>query len=606
MKRRRGEEAIVASDDRAGAALEAHMAAWAAEVAEAASTTARTRANVTDEEFVKALSPIVERKGCSFIQYDAAETVEASKLMIKEISEAHDVLSALYSIFPKLSFKRAQVEKVSKILRKCHGKKWALTGVQIADWDQVIPRRLMNIAYQVKTNQSKNKKQPPWVKQLPWNLAKATNTIVAAVSRGGGEHTSELEEAIEIEIAADAEKRSGEEEEAAAAERRKRWRRLTSAAEEDPDFEWEFGWHRELHTAYRRKLGTRGLKWTKANYFAFARAAVDDESKDDADFYVATFEDDRIAEISDLTYGQLRGILNGRRQKVSEGPMWTGVHAKTHHKLAIVERDDREVLFSCTEQGRQLLQAHAERFGPLPKPREGVAVEVVGNDHPTMKLGCEFLAPLMKTYGIGEWSVQDLKNAFKEKVEAQGIPKTLATARKKNAQLEAKAVKQEEEKEPKGVKKEDEPSPKVAKKEKEPKPQVEEDGEAPTSTGRGRRRTSKRPYTTQMTPPVEPAPAEPITKKPKVEAEANVGQQKTKVEPGANAVPAKARGPKRSSGTSGDVDSARLDDAKSEHPSGASSNAAGTTSGSSLGTFFSPMGTDLLGDVRTALESLRR
>ena len=195
----------------------------------------------------------------------------------------------------------------------------------------------------------------------------------------------------------------------------------------------EYCWHVENSCAFRREVGTHDVMTKRNKTFTWANQPEDDPEKLDHDIFIASFPDGQTIEITDLTYGQLRGIIGGRKsQTAGEGPLWTGEHKTRHHKLTIEERDDREVLFSMTEQGKQIHQMHAERFGPLPPPKEGCIVSVVGNANSTMQAGLEFLKPLMIEYAEGKWSRGELKVACKEKADQSGIPKTLRAARLKN------------------------------------------------------------------------------------------------------------------------------------------------------------------------------
>ena len=86
---------------------------------------------------------------------------------------------------------------------------------------------------------------------------------------------------------------------------------------------------------------------------------------DDSEAIVAKWPDGETHIITDLTWGQLRGLQVRTPGAVAAGPLWAGETHDTHHALQIEQRVDRPLLMSLYEQSRQMLQSRQNIFGEV-------------------------------------------------------------------------------------------------------------------------------------------------------------------------------------------------------------------------------------------------
>ena len=108
----------------------------------------------------------------------------------------------------------------------------------------------------------------------------------------------------------------------------------------------------------------------------------------------AQFADGTLIRINDVKV-HMWAAMNERAMANGVDPLWQGEVARSHHKLHLSQRSDRNLLLAIYEQGNQRLQIRVDKFGPLPN-NDGT---VLPNDNPTVQLAAEF-GTTPKTYHL--------------------------------------------------------------------------------------------------------------------------------------------------------------------------------------------------------------
>jgi hypothetical protein len=127
-----------------------------------------TRFTGTVDELEAAMMPLAELH-CAFCTYsDESKSVKDAKVVhgVRGVEGHSELLQALYSIQPNLSFSKGLMEGALELMLKKSAKKWRMTIPEQADWMTTMTRRIRNLCRVVSQAQLK---QPPqtWLKHVP-------------------------------------------------------------------------------------------------------------------------------------------------------------------------------------------------------------------------------------------------------------------------------------------------------------------------------------------------------------------------------------------------------------------------------------------------------
>ena len=161
-----------------------------------------------------------------------------------------------------------------------------------------------------------------------------------------------------------------------------------------------YGWSQELQLAWRSRKPPGRAK----PYFDLSMPVVAPSGADDSEAIVAKWPDGETHIITDLTWGQLRGLQVRAPGAVGAGPLWAGETHDTHHALKIEQRVGRSLLMSLREQSRQVLQLRQDIFGEVKDHSKQLHAE-----DPTCKAALAFLVDLATDYAEGKVPLESLK-----------------------------------------------------------------------------------------------------------------------------------------------------------------------------------------------------
>jgi hypothetical protein len=147
-----------------------------------------------------------------------------------------------------------------------------------------------------------------------------------------------------------------------------------------------------------------------------------------------------VHDVVGATVGRRRALADLRRPRTTYEPLLVLEHSQTHHRITIQQRCDRELLLSCYEQTRQILQCRIDRFGGLEEPQP----RTLPNDHAAVQGAFRYMRPLAERYASGELkTVIDLKAEHKRLMkELPPPPDDVDQQRLRTARPRAKPRKQ--------------------------------------------------------------------------------------------------------------------------------------------------------------------
>ena len=173
---------------------------------------------------------------------------------------------------------------------------------------------------------------------------------------------------------------------------------------------YTYAWSEELSLPIRVAAGIPD----EIGFVVKPRAQEDDEAP-----LMARFDDGVTHAIDGITVGHWRALAGQRRQRVANEPLLVLEHAQTHHRLCVQQRCDRELLLSCYEQSRQILQCRVDRFGVLEEPQP----RTMPNTHAAVQEAFRHMRPLIERYAMGELKTVDgLKAEHKRAMKALPSP----------------------------------------------------------------------------------------------------------------------------------------------------------------------------------------
>ena len=326
---------------------------------------ARPRYGGSAEDLAAALTPFAREFGRSFIKWGEEAEVSQSKLYKDHVARAGAIAAAARQLQENLSFSKKIMEQAVSIVCEEHREAWHLKESDVPDYITTISRRLRNAFYHIMQGQRK-KKQPDWfLEHMPW----AVRPLKRDLSDGDGADTA-----------------------AASAKH------------------YTYAWNEELSLPIRVAAGIPD----EIGFVVKPRAQEDDEAP-----LMARFDDGVTHAIDGITVGHWRALAGQRRQRVANEPLLVLEHAQTHHRLCVQQRCDRELLLSCYEQSRQILQCRVDRFGVLEEPQP----RTMPNTHAAVQEAFRHMRPLIERYAMGELKTVDgLKAEHKRAMKALPSP----------------------------------------------------------------------------------------------------------------------------------------------------------------------------------------
>jgi len=316
----------------------------------------RSRYSGSVAELVAALAPFARDFGPSFIKWGEEPEVAQSKLYKAYLDRAGAIAAGARQLQENLSFSRKIMEQAVSIVCEEHKEAWKLKDDDVPDYVTTISRRLRNAFYHIMMGQRK-KKQPDWfLEHMPW----AARPLKRDLSDGDG---------------------------------------TDAVAAAAPTC--TYVWNEELSLPIRVVAGSPD----EIGFVVKPRTDDADESP-----LVARFADGVMHAIDGITVGQWRALAGQRRTRATNEPLLVLEHAQTHHRLCVQQRCDRELLLSCYEQSRQILQHRIDRFGILEEPQPRTML----NSHAAVQAALRHMGPLIERYAKGELkTVDDLKSEHK-------------------------------------------------------------------------------------------------------------------------------------------------------------------------------------------------
>jgi hypothetical protein len=281
------------------------------------------------------------------------------------IKAMHDVLNSLHDLDGNLSFKKSALKDAFLLLYDRKKSTWNLSEKNKASWLVSMVNRTANLCRQV--SQATKKSSPPsWALELPWMQAFAppqpsTSSTSPSSSASHSSSTSP-----------------------------------PSSTATGSKATFFYRWDTELRNAYR---------WTEPH--GAKEPALRIERPDgciDTDPITAVWPDGSTHAITSVTVAEFNIMMKQRQSTQLLHTIFEGEVAETHHRIIVKPRQDRYLLCSMYEQGRQILQIPVRKFG-------------AESDPDTMATAGAILAELAKKYCSGEIQKHELKDMKTLKVK---------------------------------------------------------------------------------------------------------------------------------------------------------------------------------------------
>ena len=202
---------------------------------------------------------------------------------------------------------------------------------------------------------------------------------------------------------------------------------------------FEAGWHDEMGLGWRLPIGSN-----KNSQKEFSLAPNPQPA--DAGPLVVEFLDGCKAEMP-MTIAAYLATKSTRASGGSE-VLLEAEHVETHHKITVRQKRDRQLLICMFDQGRQVMQIRAERFGPVEKPvDDGQGPPTLPPESSVLDAANIFYKPLLHDYSMNrmidkpqlykaraaraaELNISLTSRGTKEKVAKQPTDETQSDAKK--------------------------------------------------------------------------------------------------------------------------------------------------------------------------------
>jgi len=233
---------------------------------------------------------------------------EKSGVDIGLVGQHHELLAALHTAQANLSFRRTDVVAAIRGLAAANPQ-WAIKEEHLDNYCSTMAQRVLNMCRAVSQGIIRHPRKPPaWVQSLPWMAAAAAASAASAGSSAP---------------------------------------------------EYMYGYCPEVRQAWRQLAGGE-RQWS-------CSIAIPKEAQP-TDAVTATWGDGSSWVVSDVC---VRDFQQGARESPKVGAeaapqvFLETTHARSHNRVVVKERRDRQLLVSLFEQQRQLLQVRADACGGL-------------------------------------------------------------------------------------------------------------------------------------------------------------------------------------------------------------------------------------------------
>jgi hypothetical protein len=362
---------------------------------------------------------LADFEGPSICRYgDESEKTAKAKLILKGskgIFGNLKLLEALQKLQGNLSFAKVPMKSA---LKEVYEKKlaqeraagtggWAtrMTPKEVEDWVETLQRRIRNMCRV--TSQAIIKQNAVWLAELPWYKGGGANEELDG-EESDEEEAKDKDSEVEAE---DINSSKGSEDEKGDTDRPSAVKKKPAVHDRrvhfSPATTTTYGFSKELMLPWREVPGQRrecGLPCTVPK-----KANVTDK-------VIANWPDGTSAKL-DITYGDLQALDIERKHGGPQAGNLAELEVQaTKHKLAILQKVDRNLLVILTEQNKQLCMVKVSVFGAVADEKRRLP-----NDDPVVQKAKQFMLELAKQYAAGTVRKSELNVKRNEALWKMGL-----------------------------------------------------------------------------------------------------------------------------------------------------------------------------------------